>query len=177
MSMLRLESSKVKCFSALVLVLVLLLLLAGVVYVVEQAGYGLTYQVSASMPRGFYFISPTHHLYRGEIVVFKPPTRMQRLLHKHHWAPDSGLLMKHVMAVSGDQVCYRSKALWINNQRIAPIYHFYAPGKRLPQYHFCGKLKPDQYLLISTKVKKSFDSRYFGPIGRQKIIGKAIKLF
>lgn len=170
-----LKSEKVKRFYLLTTVIVSLALLSGIVFFIRFAGFGLTYQVSTSMPKGFYFIRPAHHLYRGEVVVFKPPTRMQRLLLKHHWAPESGVLMKHVMAVPGDQVCYRSKSLWINNQRTAPIYHFYAPGKRLPQYHFCEKLKPDQYLLISTKVKESFDSRYFGPINRKKIIGEAIQ--
>ena len=128
------------------------------------------------MQKGFYFVRPVKHLMRNEIVIFYPPKKAKQLLIKNNWSPKSGLLIKHVMAIPDDTVCYQRNSLWINHKNIAPIYHFYAKGKRLPQYHFCGRLPKDEYLLISTKVKKSFDSRYFGPINKRMILGRATRL-
>ncbi len=155
--------------------LMTLAFLAVIVFLLKFAGYGLTYQVSTSMPKGFYFIKPApSELKQNMKVVFSPPTRVQRMLLKHHWVPQSGLLMKYVMARPGDHVCYYSNSLWVNGRRLVPIYHFYAPGKSLPSYHFCGTLSADNYLLISHQDDHSFDSRYFGPINRKAIIGEAI---
>lgn len=157
-------------------ILVPIISIAIAAIVLHWLGYGVTYQVSASMPKGFYLVRPVSRLYRGEVVLFKPPVAIQRFLIRHHWLPDSGVMMKHIAAMPGDFVCYHHARLITNHQTVLPIMQFYAPSKRLPHYHFCGRLGANQYLLISRRVARSFDGRYFGPTYRDQILSTATLL-
>jgi type IV secretory pathway protease TraF len=85
-------------------------------------------------------------------------------------------MMKHVFAVPGEFVCKRAGYLWIEHKKIAKVFRDYAPGKTLPSTPFCGVLKANEYLLMSTRVPNSFDGRYFGPIKKSAIFGQAVKL-
>jgi len=143
----------------------------------KKRGFLLTYQVTASMPKGFYFIKPGKYFRRKDIVLFKPPKKFLHFLLQKKWLPKNGLMLKYVVGIPGDYVCQNKKWIYINNHKFAPIYQEYKPGKKLPNNHFCGKLKKHQYLLMSTKVKDSFDGRYFGPVNDDRIIGRAKYLF
>ena len=45
-------------------------------------------------------------------------------------------------------------------------------GRDMPMKKGCFVLKVDEYLLISPDVQNGFDSRYFGPVSRENIIGR-----
>lgn len=158
------------------LLLGVIIFLAFAAIVLRYFGFGITYQVSASMPKGFYLIMPSSLFYRGEAVVFKAPDYVRGELIHHHWIPDDGMMMKKITAMPGDDVCYQSNWLLLPHGKRLPIYHYYAPGKRLPRYYFCGQLPKNNYLLTSDRAKRSFDSRYFGPVSNRLILGKAIFL-
>jgi len=160
-----------------IFVVIFLLVLWRVTYYLKSEGYGISYQVSPSMPEGFYLLLPAHHLKRHDVVIFYPPEKIKRFLLQHHWVPDDGLLMKYIFAVPGDRVCKKNQAIFINDKRIASVYRFYAPNKLLPNLKFCATLKNRQYLLMSTRSARSFDGRYFGPIEKKNIKSRAIKLF
>jgi signal peptidase I len=186
--------------SPLLLSLFFIATLAGVVGWLMRLGYGITYVDSPSVPVGFYLIKPVssqaqqtqHHLHsqsrtcvnqspqlqRFDLVQFRASPTIARFLAEQRWgaAARSGMLLKYIYGLPGDFVCIKRSALWINNQRIAPIHADYAPGKQLPHHHFCGKLAADQYLLLSLEHDRSFDGRYFGPTPRSDIVGKARKL-
>jgi type IV secretory pathway protease TraF len=135
---------------------------------IKKAGFGLTYQVTPSMPQGFYFIKPIKDIKRGDIVIFSPPPIALTFLLKNHLIPQNGLLMKYVFALPGDKTCKHDKAIWINSHNIAPVYQL----KDLPNKKFCQVLKNNEYLLMSIKVQRSFDGRYFGPVNKKNIIGR-----
>jgi len=153
-----------------------LLLLLGL-WVITKLGYRITYVSSISMPEGWYWLVPTQKIQRYDMVAFTPPLKAQDFLTQRHWGPKSNQMMKYVMGIPGDFVCNYQQVLWINRQKIAPILRVYAPHQPLPQSNFCGYLKPSQYMLLSTKIEHSFDSRYFGPVERGNIIAKAIPIF
>ena len=164
----------IKRFYPLFLSLILIALIAVVVGVLKKSGYHITCSATTSMPRGFYLVMPTNKIKRYDIVEFVPPAATLEFIVKHHWVPKSGLIIKYVFAVPGDDVCVRNNAVWINGQKIGTVYRFYASGKLLPQTEICGKLKENEYLLLSTRKERSFDSRYFGIITSRNILGKAI---
>ena len=162
-------------------VLIISLLFIGVIALVTKqiahSGYRLTYSTTLSMPKGFYLIKPFASLKHGDIVEFYPPVAIRDFLKQKHWAPRSGLLLKHVYGIPEDFVCTQNNFIFINGAKIAPIYKFYAPGKKLPQISLCRKLNQDEYFLLSTTISNSFDSRYFGPVSRKDIVGEASFLF
>ena len=73
----------------------------------------------------------------------------------------------------GDYVCKQNGMVWINHKIALKVYNYYAPNKLLPSMSFCSTLAPHQYFLASTHIARSFDGRYFGPINRAHIVGKA----
>lgn len=157
-------------------------MIAAGVAVLRKLGYGLTYSATISMPQGLYLVVPAKRLQRNDIVVFVTPAASHTFLLQHNWGPRSGRVLKYVMGIPGDFVCnYHNKNIgagevWVNTHKIGPIYNFYAPGKLLPQNNFCEKLQAEQYFLLSTKIERSFDSRYFGPVDRNNILGRAVLL-
>lgn len=169
----RIPQKQIKIMKRILLFTSVLVLM---VSIVRYLGYGFSIQLSPSMPKGIYWVIPARSIFRGDVVIFKPSNEIDNFLLRHHWIPQSGILIKKVYGVPGDFVCKKNHEVFINHQKIAYVFDEYAPNKKLPNIPFCGKLKKDEYLLMSTRVKKSFDGRYFGIINRHNIIGKADKL-
>ncbi|MEM9243049.1 MAG: signal peptidase I [Pseudomonadota bacterium] len=168
--------TKIGKFNYLFIALLFLLIVYLLICLIRWLGYGFSYQASMSMPKGLYFVMPAKQLKRDDIVIFHPPRVAQEFLAKHPWGPPNNVLMKVVMGVPGDKVCKREHGVWINGQYIAPVFSEYAPGKALLNLAFCEILPAKHYLLMSTHVRRSFDGRYFGPVTKAEIIGKAIKV-
>ncbi len=166
-----------KKFYPLFFSLVFISLLTVIVNVIKKFGYHVTYSATASMPRGFYLVVPTKKIMRYDIVEFVPPSKILNFVRDLHWIPESGLMIKYVFAIPGDDVCVRNEAVWINGKKIGKVYRSYAFEKLLPQTKICGKLSDDQYLLLSTNKEHSFDGRYFGAISSRNILGHAVPIF
>lgn len=171
------KNFSLKNLRPITIVLVVILTLQLMVLTLKKSGYGITYTKSSSMPQGWYLVVPAKNLQRNDIVVFLPPKNTRDFLSQQHWGPKNNLLLKYVMGLPGNLACKYNHYLWINQQKIAPLLVFYAPHKKLPQNNFCRQLTNDEYLLLSTKITRSFDGRYFGPVKRENIMGKAIKKF
>jgi len=143
----------------------------------KKAGYHVIFTVTASVPKGFYLIVPPKKITHQDMVEFVPPQKAIDFIKDKHWIPQNGTIIKYVFAKPHDYVCIRNREIWINNKKIGKVHKFYAKNKLLPQTQICGKLKKDQYILLSTKNERSFDSRYFGIVALQEIKGRAIPIF
>ena len=157
--------------------LVFILALMFVIDAIKKHGYHITYSVTQSMPKGFYLIIPTSVIRKGDIVEFIPPEHTLVFIKEKRWVPQNGRIIKYVFGIPGDHVCVLGQTIWINHKKVAPISKFYAKNKLLPQTKICGKLKQNQYLLLSTKNERSFDSRYFGAVDSSRILGRAVPIF
>ncbi|OGT06770.1 MAG: hypothetical protein A2103_05810 [Gammaproteobacteria bacterium GWF2_41_13] len=166
----------IRRFKPLFYALGLLFCVGALVFFLKQLGFGFSIQSSASMPKGIYFIGPAKNIHRGDVVIFKPPLTIDKFLIKQQWVPKSGILLKTVMAVPGDDVCKKNHWVWVDQKKIAYVFEHYRPNKRLPNIPFCGKLKSNQYLLMSVLNNKSFDGRYFGILNRAAIMGRAYQI-
>ena len=161
---------------------VLLISLAGLamftvtLYILRAIGIGLTYQVTPSMPQGWYLLLPKPYYQTGQAVAFYPPKSSQQFLIQHHWLPKSGMMIKYVLAIQGDYVCNHGSQLVINQQVVGQVMQQSPGGIVLPRQEFCRFLQKNEYLLGNTKVSRSFDGRYFGPVVNQRIIAQAMKL-
>lgn len=168
---------RVRNFYPLFFGMMIVFFIAIIVGIIKRSGYHVVYSATASMPWGFYFVSPIKNITRYDIVEFIPPIAILNFVKEHHWIPQSGLMIKYVFAVPGDEVCVRDAAVWINNKKIGKVYRFYAHGQLLPQSKICGRLRSDQYFVLSTKKERSFDGRYFGAISVSNILGRAIPIY
>lgn len=80
-------------------------------------------------------------------------------------------ILKQVAAAQGDLVCARGGVLAINGLPIAPIYARDPRGRALPQWNGCRRLRPAEYFVYSDRIPNSFDSRYYGPIEGERVLG------
>ena len=164
-------------YKPLTISIICILLLALLIGQLKRLGYHLTYVVTPSVPRGLYLVVPTKNIQLNDMIEFIPPTIEGDFAKSHQWFQSNRPLVKYVFAQAGDHVCTKNQAIFINGKKTAPIYGHYDDNKLLPKFAICDKIDGEQYLLLSTKSTKSFDSRYFGLISSQQIRGRAIPIY
>jgi len=108
----------------------------------------------------FHFRSPRS----SEIVVIRDPV-------------DGSLSVKRVIGIAGDTVRVKDGALFLNGKPLREPYlpqgtpTFPRPGIHEQSFK-CGD---DQYFVLGDNRNLSLDSRVYGPISRQRILGLVIR--
>ena len=99
---------------------------------------------------------------RGQVVVFHPdPERRQ------------DPLIKRVIGVPGDTVEVKDGGAYVNGERLdEPYIH----GLETVCYNPCGlvRLEADEYFVMGDNRPNSRDSRSFGPVHLDQIIGRVV---
>ena len=134
----------------------------------------LVYNGSASAPIGFYWIDQVS-VSRGDTVLIRLPEHVRELVVSRQYLPPNVPLIKRVMGIKGDKICRRGQEILINNVTVVVALNEDDQGQKLPVWSGCTILTPDSFFLLQSHPK-SFDGRYFGPIDRALIIGRARKL-
>jgi signal peptidase I len=105
-----------------------------------------------------------HQPRQGEVIVFRPPSQR------------GDDLIKRVIGVPGDLVQIKDGRVWVNGRLLDEPY--------LPQRQtVCGgqwceaKLGPNQYYVMGDNRANSSDSRLWGPVYADLIVGKAWLIF
>jgi signal peptidase I len=157
------------------------LILTAIVFLVVHA-CAQPYKVDGpSMQPGLYtndyvLISPILYAFggspqRGDVVVFDPPS-----------GPDKGTaFIKRVIGIPGDHVTITLRTVYVNGKPLNEPYVF-QQGANVPEDNVldqCVNLRdvtlgPGQYLVLGDNRGNSLDSRCFGVVARNEIIGKAI---
>ena len=131
--------------------------------------FGLTL-FSSAIPYGKYLF-PIEPVRRGDVVVFVfPEDRTKDFI-------------KRVVAIPGDTVEVRAGMLYLNGQRIPDPHAQFEKSlaERLPgseaDYMAPRKLEPNQYFMMGDNRDHSYDSRFWGPITRDAIEGRAMFIY
>ena len=74
------------------------------------------------------------------------------------------------------EVEYTDEAVFINELRVGSVQATDSLGRPMPTNTGCYRLQSGEYFLLSTAIKNSFDSRYFGPVVEDGILGVATPL-
>lgn len=104
---------------------------------------------------------------RGDVVVFLNPS------------DSKSLLIKRVMALPGEKIEIRNKALKVNNIVIFDKTANYSEHNYIPQRDDFGPLviPKDSYFLLGDSRDKSFDSRFIGAVSKKFFVGKALVIY
>lgn len=134
------------------------------------------YNPSDSAPRGFYVVKRLA-VHPGDWVVTRLPADVIGFAAERAYLPAGVPLLKRVAAMGGDHVCVRDARVWINGAPRATALQVDRQGRPLQPWRGCRVLEAGELFLLSTQQPSSFDSRYFGPIVRRAVYGRATPLW
>lgn len=137
----------------------------------------LVYNATASAPLGWYVVVPVQEAGVGDVVLAHLPSSAARFADERHYLPESVPILKRVGAVAGQWVCVRNGVLTVDRELPVRLLERDGFGRPLTPWRGCHALKVDELFLLSHDSPASFDSRYFGPIPRRLVIGRAVALW
>jgi type IV secretory pathway protease TraF len=123
---------------------------------------------SPSLPKGVYVREPGGTLDRDAIVAIPQPAEIRPYL-SGLGMPADVLLIKRVAAVGGDIVCRHASEV-TTPDRAGRALAKDRRGVALPTWTGCRRLAVDELFLLGDTAS-SFDSRYFGPVRRDHVVG------
>jgi len=139
--------------------------------------YRLVYNPTTSAPAGWYVIDRHVNLRVDDYVLARLPEDGARIADERQYLPRSVPILKRVGAVGFQFVCTSGTSIFIDGHLIAQALPHDSRGRDLAAWNQCRPLTSDELFLLSLTNPASFDSRYFGPILRSSVIGKAIPLW
>jgi signal peptidase I len=117
----------------------------------------------------FLIVSRVHYMLgnpqRGDIVVFDPPG--------DDGTADDPLLIKRLIGMPGDHIEFQDGQVVINGTPLDEPY-IKEPCRTSSCNGRSWDLGPDEYFFMGDNRNNSRDSRVFGPITKNRIIGEAI---
>lgn len=97
---------------------------------------------------------------RGDIIVFQPPNSQEHYV-------------KRIIGLPGEEIEIRNGGVYINQERVEePYISVETDGLFNPT-----QLSDNEYFVMGDNRQNSMDSRAFGPISSQTIVGKAILVY
>ena len=153
----------------------------GVSLIAVASGYlvspKIIYNPSSSAPRGWYAVKSPTELRRGDFALVKLPAPIARMADERRYLPKTIPLLKQVGAVAGDRVCERQGVVRVNDVVMARSLLRDGAGRPLSSWSECRALRDQELFLIGLSHAASFDSRYYGPVTVESVIGVAIPLW
>ncbi|MBW4706412.1 S26 family signal peptidase [Roseobacter sp. YSTF-M11] len=137
----------------------------------------LIWNASSSVPIGFYAVQPLDTPNTGDLVVLEPPSALSDwLLERGYIRPDVPLI-KHVAALPGQRVCRVGGAITVDGATVTTAKDRDRFDRPMPVWQGCHRLTDDQIFFLNPDTEASLDGRYFGPLPRDTIIGRAVPIW
>jgi signal peptidase I len=119
------------------------------------------------------------------VPLWRNPPRQQVIIFKPPFAPDTTDLIKRTIGLPGDIVDIREGAVWINSQKLHETYTVGpsepAPLGSAPPGHtdikFPYQVPNNCYFAMGDNRTNSYDSRFFGCVPRNNIIGTPVMIY
>jgi len=135
----------------------------------------LLFNTTASAPVGFYSLGPGTPVV-GEWVAIMPPPALARWMAIRHYLPLNVPLLKQVAALPGQVVCGQGGVLLIDGKPVARARRKDRRGRALTPFRECRRLLAGEIMLVNAQPD-SLDSRYFGPLPADGVVGRARPLW
>ncbi|MGY2996970.1 S26 family signal peptidase [Mesorhizobium sp. URHB0026] len=137
----------------------------------------LIWNASASVPVGLYHVEPVDRIGVSDIAVVMPPEPLADFLAERGYLPNNVPLLKRVLALGEGTVCRQGIAIIAYGVTIGLTRERDSRGRTLPVWQGCRVIARDEVFLMNWDAADSFDSRYFGPLPFNSIIGRAVPIW
>ena len=135
------------------------------------------WNASASVPIGLYAVHPARTLSITELVVVQPPQDLAQFLADRHYLPKGVPMLKRVLALPGQTVCRNARTITVDGIAMGEALDRDSQGRPLPVWQGCQRVADGQVFLMNWQSEDSLDGRYFGPLSRTTIAGRADPLW
>jgi len=131
----------------------------------------LIYNKTVSAPIGWYAVETKRSLKRDDLVAAYAPAQARKLAADRGYLPEHVPLIKTVWAIGGERVCHDGLSVRAPNRPDISAIGQDGLGRAMPIISGCYTLNADEVFLVSLDVQTSWDSRYFGPVSEDFIVG------
>jgi len=131
------------------------------------------YNPTPSAPVGWYTVAPVDALQALDIVLAWLPEGSAAVADERQYLPRGVPILKEIGAREGQSVCVADGGVSIDGMTVAHARLRDGAGRALTAWKGCRLLAAGELFLLSRSSEASFDSRYFGPIMQDAVIGKA----
>lgn len=137
----------------------------------------LVYNPSESAPLGWYVWRPVHDLKPGMRVFARLPPAAEQLAEQRGYLPSNLPALKRIGALEGQAVCVEGGLVRIAGRTMTLARPHDGRGRPLAPWIGCRPLAHGEVFLLAGHSHASFDSRYFGPVRGEAILGEALPLW
>jgi conjugative transfer signal peptidase TraF len=137
----------------------------------------LIWNASASAPIGLYTVRTAADLGVTDLVAVDAPEPLASFLKEREYLPRGVPLMKRIAALPGQTVCRNGSRVSVDTIAMGEALARDRRGRELPVWQGCRTLGASEIFLMNWDVRDSLDGRYFGPIPKDSIIGRALPLW
>ena len=112
---------------------------------------------------------PRRQIHRGDIIAFRPPAT----------ANMTTPFVKRVIAVPGDTIEVKNREVVLNGVSLDEPYKIHVSQGSLSSCEYCGPLTvpPNKFFVMGDNRDNSNDSRYWGFVDRESVIGKPLFVY
>lgn len=135
----------------------------------------LYWNTSSSVPIGLYRLTSRMPA-KGDLAIISLPKATAVFADARGYLPAHSRLIKPVVAGVGDTVCRHGLVVKVDGRPWALAHAVDMQRRPLPQWDGCHRLTPSEIFVIS-RVRDSFDSRYFAAIHMRHVLGTAVPIW
>lgn len=107
----------------------------------------------------------------GRLLAFHTPRPGRAYAREHLPELERGSILKPIVGSVGSWVCSEHGRLELDGRVLGPVAAWDRQGAPLPRWSGCRRLSNAEYLVFSSRIPNSFDSRYYGPVPASDVIG------
>ena len=135
------------------------------------------FNVTTSLPQGFYLRIPCKECRRGDYIVYEPSEEVKTLIIENGWGDGKRDFLKKVGATAGERYSVDAETLKfeIEGKYIGQVYETDNNGNDLPKIRGEHEV-PKGYVLPIATSARSFDGRYSGAIPKSQIKARVVPI-
>jgi conjugative transfer signal peptidase TraF len=137
----------------------------------------LIWNASASAPIGLYAVQQVDSLEVADLVAVAAPPLIAEFMANRGYLPMGVPMMKRVLVLPGQTVCRHGFDIIAYGATIGQAREFDKGGHKMPVWQGCRRIGADELFLMNFDVTDSVDGRYFGPLPRRFVIGRAVPVW